>query len=371
MARAGQAYDQVVGRLAAWWALLLERYRPAALRGLQWARERYRTLPPWCHQAVATGQRLGARGLVLGKQWLLDFPVHPVRTRRPLAAAALAYVALLVLCLVAWQNVMVDVQTKPEQKPWEKEMAEAPDLPTSYDVNPFLLMAGDRGGCRRPDQGMVAIPAGAVILGSDEYDFGAQGNELPRHRAQVAAFEMDRTEVTNEQFYRFLQATGGEMPKAWGGRPPTAAIAWRPAVGVPFAQAEAYAAWVGKRLPTEAEWVRAARGDTLRTYPFGDTERDHVACGWWHMPTIAGSMDDDRSLYGVRDMTGNAAEWTSDVYRTFPGNPQPVLDDTQRVVKGSSYWGAVDEGRCAARVGVPLSGEGKPMGIQRVRSLTH
>ena len=286
---------------------------------------------------------------------LLDFPVHPVQTRRRLAVAALTYAAIVLTCAVAWQHIVTT--TPPERVTKSDSRAAGPARKPSPNTEgaAFFTMCeraalGTPEARQRPNYKMISVPAGLAVLGSSADDYGSQPAELPRHEVAVAAFEMDRLEVTNEQYYDFVKATGAPPLPSWGGVPsPSSGIAWLPVTGVTYAQAEAYARWAGKRLPTEAEWVRAARGATTQTFPWGSSATQG-RCNQGDAPAPVGTTTGDRSVYGVMDMGGNAAEWTADSFKAFPKCPAPPPDDpSAKVIKGGSYVERYAVARCASR----------------------
>jgi len=208
-------------------------------------------------------------------------------------------------------------------------------------------------GSEAPD-GMVEVPAGPFTMGADGSD-GRVGvqigvDSLPRHQVQVAAFWIDRTEVTHKAYREFVAATGRDTPVdpkfadfySWtdGEFPP--GLANHPVVYVDWYDADAYCRWRGARLPTEAEWEKAARGTDGRTYPWGEGF-DETACnvretavGW---STPVGTMDGDRSPYGVMDMCGNVSEWTQSWYQAYPGSTleRAAFGEKYKVVRGGSW----------------------------------
>jgi formylglycine-generating enzyme required for sulfatase activity len=236
------------------------------------------------------------------------------------------------------------------------------------------------------DRCVVLIPAGEFTMGSTT----GPVDEQPARRISLDAFALDRYEVTNAQYRRFLQATGRPAPPYWTGDAFPQGQADYPVVGVPWQAAADYCAWAGKRLPTEAEWERACRGDTGQTYPWGgqwDPQRANVdLCGeqggagrpgvWdeaWSLLQTApgssaprlqpvGSYPAGASPYSVLDMVGNASEWVADFYNwrgyeDLPNhNPLGARPAWNHVLRGSSWYnpygqaGRVAEtSRCAAR----------------------
>jgi len=153
----------------------------------------------------------------------------------------------------------------------------------------------------------VTIPGGSFLLGSDE-----NPNEKPRHRVTVKSFQIAKTEVTNEQYRKCVDAgrcTKGDFEPLGDDYPVT---------GVDWAQAKNFAEWAGGRLPSEAEWEYAARGGGLdRGYPWGDDEATCATavidgCGGQAAPVC--SKPAGNSVQGLCDMAGNVWEWTQDWY---------------------------------------------------------
>lgn len=200
---------------------------------------------------------------------------------------------------------------------------------------------------------MVLIPAGEFVMGKD----GAppELGESPAHRVYLDAFYIDKYEVTNAQYQRFMEATGTPAPDFW--TDPMMNEPDQPVVGVTWHQAKAYCEWVGKRLPTEAEWEKAARGTDERIYPwgnhfdweYGNFSDDHLEDG--HLDGFMGSapvghFPTDVSPYGVYDMGGNALEWVADwedvgYYLISPKvNPKGPATGTHKILRG----GAMDIG---------------------------
>jgi formylglycine-generating enzyme required for sulfatase activity len=200
---------------------------------------------------------------------------------------------------------------------------------------------------------MLLVPAGPFIMGSAD----GKPDESPPRQVNLPAFYIDQFEVTHAQYQKFLAATGHHPPVDWKGGDMPRKLANHPVVNVSFQDATAYAKWAGKRLPTEAEWEKAARGTDGRTYVWGDSVGSKsTASGEAAKQRIqlVGSFPDDRSPYGVMDMTGNVWEWTSDWYEPYPGNDclEIAYGKKYRVIRGGGaidYYGAVSNRRCADR----------------------
>ncbi len=194
--------------------------------------------------------------------------------------------------------------------------------------------------------GMVYIPAGKTLMGTTElqrsklvgdYDINPQLLALQTSRAvNVPGFLIDRYEVTNKQYREFIRATGHRQPIHWVAHGYPHGRGQHPVTGVDYEDAVTYAKWIGKRLPREAEWERAARGPSGRLWPWGD-RWDRKACCWGNSkqnPLIqnaspVGTHPRDRSLFGVMDMAGNLTEWVE--------APLPKSLQYTAIVKGGSF----------------------------------
>jgi len=207
-------------------------------------------------------------------------------------------------------------------------------------------VAATLGGAAGADDGAetVLIPAGEFWMGTDDQD----DDEKPRHHVNLDAFAIDRYEVTNERYRRFVDASGHPPPRF--GAPVDPAIlggASQPVVGVSWLDAEAYCRWAGKRLPTEAEWEKAARGEDGRVYPWGDlwdSSRANSKESGLGRSVPVGSYPTGVSPYGVHDMAGNVWEWVADWYaedyyqRSPRRNPTGPESGRWKVLRGGS-WG--------------------------------
>jgi len=210
------------------------------------------------------------------------------------------------------------------------------------------------GAVRRWDgdgREMVWIPPGSFTMGASPGDAEAAPDEKPPHRVRLEGFWLDRTEVTNAEYRRCVEARAC-TPPARRLRFDLPAYADHPVLWVDWYQARAYARWAGKRLPSEAEWEYAARAGATTRYPWGDTWRDGRAniagvrgADRWSATSPVGSFPAD--AWGLEDMLGNASEWVEDVYRVdYTGAPADGsavtqstdgLEATGRVIRGGSF----------------------------------
>jgi formylglycine-generating enzyme required for sulfatase activity len=221
-----------------------------------------------------------------------------------------------------------------------------------------------------PVDGMpqMFIPAGTFRMGG--MDVRASANEKPAHDVTMDAFWMDQLEVTNAMYALCVGAGACQPPilnKSQRRLDYYNNIEFKdyPVVYVTWGQAHTYCEWAGRRLPTEAEWERSARGDDFRTFPWGEAKPDNDAtlANFNFMvgdTTRVGTYAAGASPFGVLDMAGNVAEWVNDyfdpkAYETSPSaNPQgPEVSYTyQRVVRGGSLGDAELNIRVAKRSSV-------------------
>ena len=229
------------------------------------------------------------------------------------------------------------------------------------------------------EQGMVKIPGGLYELGFSGSDF-CYDNEVPEHKTYLNAYEIDTYPVTNKQFMAFIDAGGYEDYKFWlsdgwdivNEKKWDAPLYWQkmegywykkdfaglnkisphePVTNVSYYEADAYSKWAGKRLPTEAEWEKAASwNEELKKktmYPWGDKlPSDHnsnLLESWNWAPSQIGSYPQGKSYYGCQQMLGDVWEWTSSEYVLYPGFRSKFSEYTdkwainQKVLRGGSF----------------------------------
>ncbi len=186
---------------------------------------------------------------------------------------------------------------------------------------------------------MILIKAGEYTMGSNDWWPKSQ----PEHKRDLKAFYIDKFEVTNRRYKEFIDATGYKHPKYWTkGTIPQGRID-HPVTYVNWFDAENFCKWEDKRLPTEAEWEKAARGADKRTFPWGDEfdkEKGNTP-QYGHGDTmIVGSFPEGKSPYGVHDMAGNVFEWVSDWFQQYPGNnhPDENYGELYKSIRGGSWY---------------------------------
>lgn len=246
--------------------------------------------------------------------------------------------------------------------------------------------------------GMIFIPGGETVVGTDVDDVEDLGGrdlvtmtaimaETPQQVIQVDPFFIDRTEVTNAQWRAFLDATG-RKPNQWlvdtswpDGEIPEGQHDF-PVTNVNIPEIREYLAWSGKRLPTEFEWVRAARGDDRRPWPWGDrADPRNMHMGGKEMPVEVTAYESGASPYGVLNLSGNVFEWTSSPFRQFDGfrpmkyklgrNQEllsPSFDSSKRVIKGGACISVRWQTRVDFRTGVPSADSDAVLGFRAARS---
>jgi len=222
----------------------------------------------------------------------------------------------------------------------ERDLQVMPD--TNIEVH-FDLVPGN------VPAGMVKVPEGEFVMGSDTWS----PDERPRQKLVIGTFFIDKYEVTNARYQRFESAHAS---------PPE--LANHPVVNITWHEAVAYAEWAGKRLPTEVEWEKAARGAGGRTYPWGNAFNEsfcNVAGTLTSLLKSVGQFPAGRSPYGCYDMAGNVWEWVEDWYAPYPGNEgmRDFYGQQFRVIRSGSYSNSAFHARCANR-GYERANVGRP-----------
>ncbi len=203
-------------------------------------------------------------------------------------------------------------------------------------------------------EGMVLIPGGSFIMGTDEVALEEEAaafgiikpwvlDASPARTLEISAFYMDRFEVTNADFLPYLADSHFPPPPNWLKGQPHPDQLPLPVTYVSWNEAYNFCAWAGKRLPTEIEWEKAARGKDGWNYPWGfifDPRRANVG-GIRSEPAPVGNYPLGQSPYGVHDMIGNVWEWTNSWYQPFPGSryANRAFGKRFRVVRGNSWAG--------------------------------
>ncbi len=205
---------------------------------------------------------------------------------------------------------------------------------------------------RRTPDGMVPIPAGEFMMGTDAVDeanLAAEHgivkpwfvDEGPAHKVYVPFYYIDRNEVSNGEYAEFIQAANRPAPPYWENGVYAEGTGTHPVVMVQWTEAQDYCRSKGGRLPSEAEWEKAARGIDGRTYPWGDVfdlKKGNIGGAVGNLKPV-GSYTSGESPFGVLDMVGNVWEWTSNWYQPYPGSSYRSDKFGQRlkVIRGNSW----------------------------------
>lgn len=278
------------------------------------------------------------------------------------------------------QPAVVDVGTPQEALAAFKPRLHSPQLERpKTDIDPAAALIVDPtvkayNPEARDVTNIKPILTEMVVINGDTFYRGSQdGNrdEMPRHPLTIPSFAVDIHPVTNEQFVRFLEVMGGEkdshhndiirlrdsrIKRSGGKLSIESGYAKHPVVGVTWYGAVAYAKWVGKRLPTEAEWEIAARGGVESAlYPTGD-DIEKTQANFFSSDTTA-VMSYAPNGYGLYDMAGNVYEWCHDWYgynyyevsMQEPDNPQGPLQGVYRVLRGGCWKSLREDLRCSRR----------------------
>ncbi len=250
---------------------------------------------------------------------------------------------------------------KPESTPPTSPKFDPPPVPAKPPGSIVDSKMGERsksptnGGAYQPAEimgkdgaPMVLVPAGEFVMGSDKGD----EDEAPVHRVYLNAFYIDKFEVTNGRFAKYVEAIQSEPPWGFTDKETPVIHAERPVRWVNWMDAMGYCLWIGKRLPTEAEWEKAARGTDERVYPWGNDPPTPVHAvyglkeGGAETVSVIGNHHMGQSPYGVQDLAGNLYEWVmdwyaEDFYSSFINgaavNPRGPGEGAAKVQRGGSY----------------------------------
>jgi formylglycine-generating enzyme required for sulfatase activity len=247
------------------------------------------------------------------------------------------------------------------------------------------------------------VPAGEFLMGSKDADRYAYNNEKPQHTVYLNAYWVDRTEVTNAMFAKFMTGAGYRTDAevdGWGYILNTSTGLWdkvdganwqhpygptsnldglddQPVVQLTWNDATAYCEWAGRRLPSEAEWEKAARGTDGRLYPWGNEAPDCTRTndgGCLGKTAAVGSYSFGASPYGALDMSGNVWQWVNDwysetYYASSPKqNPVGPAPSQYRVLRGGAWDSIARDVRTAMRLHYSPVGRGVYIGFRCVRS---
>jgi len=255
----------------------------------------------------------------------------------------------------AMKRLLLQQGVAPVQAPAVHPPAPSAPRPAPQEPTPAITVTV------REFQGIrfAYVPAGEFWMGSDKVlDPQALEAERPQHKVFLDGFWIAVTPVTNAQYGRGVAAGKCKPPtsRRWQDH----VYAEHPVTHIDWESARAFASWMGGRLPTEAEWEKAARGTDRRIYPWGNEAPDRNRCNYNRYvdgTTPVGGYPSGASPYGVLDMAGNVWEWTADwyadhYYSSSPvTNPQGPVKGTNRVLRGGSYIRGAQCVRCSYRYG--------------------
>ena len=202
-------------------------------------------------------------------------------------------------------------------------------------------------GSENAPPGMAFVPGGEFMMGSDTDDKTSR----PAHRVTVKPFYMDITEVTNEEYKKFVDAEKYTTPPDWKNGTYPAGKAKFPVTSVTWDDANAYAKWARKRLPTEEEWEFAARSTDGRKYPWGNDWKAGLSNAGKTKALREVGIGEGKSPFGMLDMAGNAWEWTSSDFVAYPGAKPTEQGSGKKVIRGGCFISDRNEATTVFRVG--------------------
>lgn len=243
-------------------------------------------------------------------------------------------------CQQCHESKLSDLGKEHEQAMKGAEQAAAKDKNLGLEMPMYSKQS--RLGDKPND--MVLVPAGEFIMGTNS----RLPDEGPEHKVTLKAFYIDKYEVTNLQYRKFNNETHRRSPSHFRNRAFPAGKADHPVTYVSWEDADAYCRWAGKRLPTDQEWEKAARGPDGRMFPWGDEfdiTRANTPVRWKQLSmfgdtTPVGAFSKGASPYGIMDMSGNVWEWTASWYKAYPNNKvaSESYGERYKTLKGGSWF---------------------------------
>jgi formylglycine-generating enzyme required for sulfatase activity len=239
------------------------------------------------------------------------------------------------------------------------EKVERPVLASQPQMTPAPQPALAQPSIKAKDAPMVSVPAGEFMMGCNEQvDKKCQSNEKPYHKVYLDAFYIDKFLITQAEYNECVSSGKCRANKKFDGFSGDR----QPVVGVTWDDANTYCQWAGKRLPTEAEWEKAARGTDGRIYPWGnsiDTTHANYSDSKIKKTTDVGNYPSGASPYGALDMAGNVLEWVSDwfdgsYYQNSPSkNPKGPDSGKYHVLRGGCFSPYIGTPRTSGRTTLP------------------
>jgi formylglycine-generating enzyme required for sulfatase activity len=223
------------------------------------------------------------------------------------------------------------------------------DADTKTDVTPLP---------KTTPPGMVYVAGGEFMMGTND-STDDQKFDTPAHLTTVKPFYIDVTEITNEDYKKFVDATSRKKPPTWKNATFPDGKARFPVTGVDWDDATAYAKWAGKRLPTEEEWEYAARGTDGRRFPWGnDWQNDYANADKQRQETIEVGKSGGKSPFGLADMCGNAWEWTSSGAAAYQnGKEFDAALIEPKIIRGGFFGSSKDKATATVRRAYGARGE--------------
>ncbi len=285
----------------------------------------------------------------------------PATQKQPASKSLPAWLGVLGIILIVIVSIIVAINQHPSTP--------IPAATATFTTSPSLSIGSSMIS---PKDGMklLYVPAGNFLMGSADSDPNGQANEKPQRSVYMDAFWIDQTDVTNVMYAKCVSAGACSQltnPNA-SGYYGNSQFDNYPMIDVDWNMADAYCKWANRRLATEAQWEKAARGTNGRIYPWGNNAPDKTLLNYIFSavggPTAVGSYPNGASPYGALDMAGNVWQWVNDWYSATyyhsspPSNPAGPDSGQYRVLRGGSSDDNGGDVRSAGRFsGVPTNGD--------------